>query len=111
MPELFLQRLGSDVNDKLQIVFDVQALMIAALGLPVLAALIPGMIGSRALAACIVCAALGACSQQQLYATGQQWQRTQCQKIDDRAQRTRCEDSVALSFDEYQVQRQDTAKR
>ena len=33
-------------------------------------------IGSRALAACVACAALGACSMQQLYATGQQWQRT-----------------------------------
>ena len=66
---------------------------------------------ARGLAACTACTALTACSTQQLYAIGQQWQRNQCQKIDDRAQRTRCEDSVALSFDEYQVQRQDTAKR
>jgi len=65
----------------------------------------------RALTTCIACAALGACSLQQLYATGQQWQRNQCQKIDDRAQRTRCEDGVALSFDEYQAQRRDAAKR
>jgi hypothetical protein len=63
------------------------------------------------LAACTACAALTACSTQQLYAAGQQWQRNQCQKIDDRAERARCEDGVALSFDEYQVQRQDTAKR
>jgi positive regulator of sigma E activity len=66
---------------------------------------------ARGLAACTACTALTACSTQQLYAIGQQWQRNQCQKIDDRAQRTRCEDSVALSFDEYQVQRQDAAKR
>jgi hypothetical protein len=56
-------------------------------------------------------ALLMACSTQQLYATGQQWQRNQCQKIDDRAQRTRCEDGVALSFDEYQAQRRDAANR
>jgi positive regulator of sigma E activity len=66
---------------------------------------------ARGLAACTACTALTACSTQQLYTIGQQWQRNQCQKIDDRAQRTRCEDSVALSFDEYQVQRQDTARR
>ena len=69
------------------------------------------LIYRRTLAACIACAALGSCSMQQLYATGQQWQRNQCQKIDDRAQRTRCEDGVALSFDEYQAQRRDAAKR
>jgi hypothetical protein len=63
------------------------------------------------LAACTACAALMACSTQQLYATGQQWQRNQCQKIDDRAERTRCENGVALSHDEYQMQRQDAAKR
>ena len=40
---------------------------------------------ARMLAACIACAALTACSTQQLYAIGQQWQRNQCQKIDDRA--------------------------
>jgi hypothetical protein len=69
------------------------------------------LIYRRTLGACIACAALGSCSMQQLYATGQQWQRNQCQKIDDRAQRTRCEDGVAQSFDDYQAQRQNAAKR
>jgi predicted amino acid dehydrogenase len=73
----------------------------------------PSILGKpqRALAACIACAALQACSMQQMYATGQQWQRNQCQKIDDRAERARCEDGVARSFDDYQVQRHDAAKR
>ena len=69
------------------------------------------VIHPRTLAACIACATMGACSQQQLYATGQQWQRNQCQKIDDRAERSRCEDGVALSFQQYQAQRQDADKR
>jgi hypothetical protein len=66
---------------------------------------------ARALAAGAACAALPACSLQQLYATGQQWQRNQCQAIDDRTQRSRCEDGVALSFDDYQAQRQRADKR
>jgi|PlaIllAssembly_1097288.scaffolds.fasta_scaffold654567_2 hypothetical protein len=70
-----------------------------------------GLIPPRLLAACIACTALGACSLPQLYATGQQWQRHQCQTIDERAQRLRCEDGVALSFDAYQAQRHGAAKR
>lgn len=54
--------------------------------------------------------ALGACSSQQGYSAGQQWQRNPCQKIDDRAERTRCERSVAQSFQDYQAQRPGQAK-
>jgi hypothetical protein len=33
----------------------------------------------------MICAALGACSSQQWYSAGQQWQRNPCRKSDDRA--------------------------
>jgi hypothetical protein len=61
--------------------------------------------------ACIACALLGACSLQQLYTAGQQWQRNRCQKIDDRAERTRCEQDVAMSFENYKAQAEPSAKR
>lgn len=47
---------------------------------------------------------LGACSSRQLYAVGPQWQRSACQQIEDRAERTRCEHSAAQSFEDYKAQ-------
>ena len=58
----------------------------------------------RATCCALACAVLGACSAQQLYATGQQWQRNECLKIDDRAERQRCEQSHATSYEAYQAQ-------
>jgi hypothetical protein len=65
---------------------------------------------ARVSCAGLACTALGACGAQQWYGAGQQWQRNQCQKIDDRAEHTRCEGSVAPSFQDYQAQRQGRAK-
>jgi len=48
--------------------------------------------------------ALGACSAKQLYQIGQEWQRSQCQKIDDRSDRSRCEQSASLSYERYQAE-------
>jgi hypothetical protein len=46
---------------------------------------------------------LGACSSQQLYATGQQWQKQQCSRHADSDERTRCEKNAAgMSYDNYQ---------
>jgi hypothetical protein len=58
----------------------------------------------RIVCCCMACAWLGGCSTQQLYAIGQQWQRNACQKIEERAERTRCEEGVAASYDSYQAQ-------
>jgi len=44
------------------------------------------------------------CSSQQLYATGQEWQRHECRKLVDADERMRCENSVATPFDRYQTQ-------
>ena len=48
--------------------------------------------------------ALAGCSSQQLYATGQGWQKQECQKILEREQRTRCEQSAATSYERYQAE-------
>jgi hypothetical protein len=48
--------------------------------------------------------ALVGCSSQQLYATGQQWQRNECRKLVDHDERMRCEQSVVIPFDRYQAQ-------
>ena len=48
--------------------------------------------------------ALAGCSSQQLYATGQGWQKQDCQKILEREQRTRCEQSAAASYERYQAE-------
>ena len=47
---------------------------------------------------------LAGCSSQQLYATGQGWQKQECQKMLDREQRTRCEQSAATSYARYQAE-------
>ena len=47
---------------------------------------------------------LAGCSSQQLYATGQGWQKQECQKVLDREQRTRCEQSAATSYARYQAE-------
>jgi len=46
------------------------------------------------------------CSSKALYGAGQQWQRTECNKIDDREERARCERSAATSYESYQSQRE-----
>ena len=48
--------------------------------------------------------ALAGCSSQQLYANGQGWQKQECQKMPEREQRTRCEQSAATSFEHYQAE-------
>jgi hypothetical protein len=48
--------------------------------------------------------ALVACSSQQAYSIGQTWQRNECYKIGDAAERKRCLDSHSTSFDEYKRQ-------
>jgi hypothetical protein len=45
---------------------------------------------------------LGACSSQELYLSGQQWQRQECHKLQDADQRSRCLASTARSYDDYQ---------
>ena len=46
---------------------------------------------------------LAGCSSQQLYASGQGWQKQECQQVLDREQRTRCEQSAATSHERYQA--------
>lgn len=44
------------------------------------------------------------CTTQQLYDSGQGWQREQCARLQDAAERERCRASTARSFDDYQAE-------
>ncbi len=44
------------------------------------------------------------CTAQQLYSTGQSWQRNECSKIMDQQERARCLSSTSTSYEVYQKQ-------
>jgi hypothetical protein len=52
--------------------------------------------------ALVALAALAGCSSQQLYGGGQAWQKTECQKLQDAAERNRCMASTNRSYEDYQ---------
>jgi hypothetical protein len=56
---------------------------------------------THVLFAAVLCVAAG-CSSQELYGTGQTWQRNECQRIQDLQERKRCMERAALSHEEYQ---------
>ncbi len=62
----------------------------------------------NAMRTALVMAALGlglsACSSPQLYAVGQEWQKQECRKIPDMAERARCDKSAATSYERYQAE-------
>jgi hypothetical protein len=49
-----------------------------------------------------VFSALYACTSEQIYATGQNWQRNECSKLADSQERERCISQTRTSFDTYQ---------
>jgi len=49
----------------------------------------------------LVALLLTACSSQQLYTTGQQYQRNQCQQLPNQADRERCLDKAGSTYDDY----------
>ncbi|MBB6183070.1 hypothetical protein [Oleiagrimonas soli] len=61
--------------------------------------------------ACLL-AGLTGCTAQQLYASGQSWQRNECFKLIDSVQRDQCLAQTWLSYDQYQRElRADYAQR
>lgn len=56
------------------------------------------------LAALAGIAPLQGCSSQQAYGAGQAWQRTECNKINDSQERSRCLSSTNTSYDDYKRQ-------
>ncbi len=54
-----------------------------------------------ALSAVIGCVS---CSSHQMYGAGQEWQKTECNKIVDIQERNRCMSSARTSYDEYRRQ-------
>jgi hypothetical protein len=47
---------------------------------------------------------MAGCSSQQLYIVGQGWQKQECQKLADMAERQRCEKSTAMSYERYKAE-------
>jgi hypothetical protein len=58
----------------------------------------------RWLALPAVAALLCACTTETLYLSAQQWQRQECQKLQDRDERSRCEKSTARSYEQYKAE-------
>ncbi|MBL8446730.1 MAG: hypothetical protein JNJ44_04870 [Zoogloeaceae bacterium] len=44
----------------------------------------------------------GGCTAQQLYATGQSYQRNQCARLPDQTEREKCLRDASLGYDDYQ---------
>lgn len=62
---------------------------------------------SRILTAAIATAALAVatgCTTQQLYSTGQSWQRNQCTRLMDHQERERCMANAGASYETYKKQ-------
>ncbi len=57
---------------------------------------------SLALLVVLATSSLSACSSQQLYSSGQAWQRNECNKIADAAERNRCMAGSNTSYEDYQ---------
>jgi hypothetical protein len=58
---------------------------------------------AAALLALCTAACTSACTTQMAYNTGQEWQKEQCRKLLDTAERQRCEKSNAMAYDQYKA--------
>lgn len=54
-----------------------------------------------AIALLIVLGAVSACTSQQRYASGQNYQRNQCERLPDMGERQRCLEKANMSYEEY----------
>jgi hypothetical protein len=59
-----------------------------------------------AIAFLIVLGAVSGCTSQQMYATGQSYQRNQCERLPDMGERQRCLEKASMSHEEYQRETQ-----
>ncbi|MCG7757496.1 MAG: hypothetical protein LZF63_12660 [Nitrosomonas sp.] len=57
-----------------------------------------------AIAAAAAVVTVTGCTAQQLYSTGQSWQRNECSKIMDQQERARCLSSTSASYEAYKKQ-------
>ncbi len=65
----------------------------------------PRRTAAPALAALLMVACgVSACSSMQAYGAGQAWQRQECNKLPDAAERSRCMASASTSYEDYRRQ-------
>ncbi len=57
-----------------------------------------------ALAALLLGSVTAGCSTQQLYLSAQQWQKQECDRIQDREARQRCEKEASVSYERYKAE-------
>ena len=51
------------------------------------------------------------CTSQELWRSGQQWQKQECSRLKDIEERKRCERSAATSFEQFQAESAANAKK
>jgi hypothetical protein len=59
----------------------------------------------------IAIAAASGCTSQQMYSTGQEWQRNECNRIIDNLERSRCLEKVNTHYEDYKRQREALKKQ
>jgi hypothetical protein len=57
-----------------------------------------------AIAVSVTMVTITGCTAQQLYSTGQSWQRNECSKIIDQQERARCLSNAGASYETYKKQ-------
>lgn len=62
------------------------------------------------LACGIAILALSGCTTQQAYSAGQEWQRNQCNRMIDNAERNRCLEQMNTSYTDYKRQTEELKK-
>jgi len=60
--------------------------------------------------AAIVLGALPGCTSQQMYASGQAYQRQQCERLPDMGERQRCLEKASMSYEDYKKETQPEGK-
>jgi len=64
------------------------------------------------LVACgVAIVASSGCTTQQAYSAGQEWQRNQCNRMIDNAERSRCLDQLNTSYADYKRQTEELKKQ
>jgi hypothetical protein len=61
-------------------------------------------------AAAVAMLALAGCTSQELWRSGQQWQKQECSRLKDIEERKRCERSAATSYEQYKAETGAAAK-
>jgi hypothetical protein len=71
----------------------------------------PTTLRAAAATSAAITLALAGCTSQQLWRSGQQWQKQECARLKDIDERKRCERSAATSYEQFQAESAGNAKK